>query len=46
MADAPRPDAPKKSLILCFDGTGNKFSGTPSDSNSTPLVSNVDDFAF
>lgn len=27
------PAAPPKQFVLCFDGTGNKFSGDESDSN-------------
>ena len=26
----------RRTLILCFDGTGNKFQGTAADSNSIP----------
>jgi hypothetical protein len=29
---------PKRSLILCFDGTGNKFQGSTADSNSRKLM--------
>ena len=24
----------RRKFVLCFDGTGNKFQGTPGDSNS------------
>jgi hypothetical protein len=27
------PQPPPKVFVLCFDGTGNKFSGDESDSN-------------
>lgn len=27
------PYAPTKQFVLCFDGTGNKFSGDGSDTN-------------
>jgi len=27
----------RRKFILCFDGTGNKFQGTPGDSNSKLL---------
>lgn len=27
------PALPPKTFVLCFDGTGNKFSGDESDSN-------------
>ncbi len=29
------PQRARKTFVLCFDGTGNKFSGTDADSNST-----------
>lgn len=29
----PEPPRKKQTFVLCFDGTGNKFSGTDSDSN-------------
>lgn len=32
----------KKTLVLCFDGTGNKFSGTPADSNIVKIYSLLD----
>ncbi|QIX01733.1 hypothetical protein AMS68_007250 [Peltaster fructicola] len=32
----------KKALILCFDGTGNKFSGTAADSNIVKIFSLLD----
>lgn len=34
--------SPRKSLVLCFDGTGNKFSGTASDSNILKIYSLLD----
>lgn len=32
----------KKSLILCFDGTGNKFQGSAGDSNILKIYSMLD----
>lgn len=32
-------EKPRKVFVLCFDGTGNKFTGTDEDSNSTMLSS-------
>lgn len=29
----PHARKPRKKFVLCFDGTGNKFSGTDADSN-------------
>ncbi len=34
--------APKKRFVLCFDGTGNKFSGDPSDSNILKIYRMLD----
>jgi uncharacterized protein (DUF2235 family) len=34
--------ASKKSLILCFDGTGNKFQGSAADSNILKIYSMLD----
>jgi uncharacterized protein (DUF2235 family) len=34
--------APKKSLILCFDGTRNKFQGSAADSNILKIYSMLD----
>jgi len=39
-AAATGPSTPK-TLILCFDGTGNKFQGTPTDSNSKSISHNA-----
>lgn len=33
---------PKRKFILCFDGTGNKFSGTDSDSNILKIYRMLD----
>jgi hypothetical protein len=33
---------PRKKFILCFDGTGNKFSGTDSDSNILKIYRMLD----
>ncbi|KAK3322735.1 hypothetical protein B0H66DRAFT_473335 [Apodospora peruviana] len=40
---APRPDGqnPRK-LILCFDGTGNAFTGTNADTNVVKLLNKLD----
>lgn len=35
------PKKPKK-LVLCFDGTGNAFSGSNSDTNVVKLLSKLD----
>ena len=46
--DAPPPDASlnlngePKTFVLCFDGTGNKFSGTDSDSNILKIYRMLD----
>lgn len=32
----------RKRIILCFDGTGNKFSGTDSDSNILKIYRMLD----
>lgn len=31
------PQQERKVFVLCFDGTGNKFSGTDADSNGKEL---------
>ncbi|KAF5008009.1 hypothetical protein FDECE_5693 [Fusarium decemcellulare] len=36
--DAPKP----KKLILCFDGTGNTFSGSNADTNVVKILSKLD----
>jgi uncharacterized protein (DUF2235 family) len=36
------PAAPPKIFVLCFDGTGNKFSGTDSDSNILKIYRMLD----
>jgi len=33
---------PQKRFVLCFDGTGNKFSGGPSDSNILKIYRMLD----
>ncbi|KAF2716105.1 hypothetical protein K431DRAFT_308052 [Polychaeton citri CBS 116435] len=38
----PSPGTSKKALILCFDGTGNKFTGTPADTNIVKIFSFLD----
>ncbi|EZF28583.1 hypothetical protein H109_03548 [Trichophyton interdigitale MR816] len=41
MATANPPSRPK-TLVLCFDGTGNKFSGTEADSNVLKIFRMLD----
>jgi uncharacterized protein (DUF2235 family) len=36
------PKVARKKFILCFDGTGNKFSGTDSDSNILKIYRMLD----
>ncbi|KAK2758967.1 hypothetical protein FQN54_003065 [Arachnomyces sp. PD_36] len=36
------PPPPPKTFVLCFDGTGNKFSGTESDSNILKIYRMLD----
>ena len=36
------PPASRKTFVLCFDGTGNKFSGGPSDSNILKIYRMLD----
>lgn len=44
MAVAPvyGPAQARKTFVLCFDGTGNKFSGTASDSNILKIFRMLD----
>ncbi|KAM0421253.1 hypothetical protein ACHAPT_010975 [Fusarium lateritium] len=45
MANAVPPSAPAdqyKKLILCFDGTGNTFSGTNADTNVVKILRKLD----
>ena len=42
MTDRPHPHRPSKKFVLCFDGTGNKFSGTDSDSNILKIYRMLD----
>lgn len=39
---ATGPKRPNTSFVLCFDGTGNKFSGTPADSNILKIFRMLD----
>lgn len=39
---APRQGHVTKKFVLCFDGTGNKFSGTESDSNILKIYRMLD----
>ena len=36
------PARPRKTFVLCFDGTGNKFSGTDADSNILKIYRMLD----
>jgi hypothetical protein len=36
------PTQARKTFVLCFDGTGNKFSGTASDSNILKIFRMLD----
>jgi uncharacterized protein (DUF2235 family) len=36
------PAHARKKFVLCFDGTGNKFSGTESDSNILKIYRMLD----
>jgi len=38
----PHPQRQRKKFILCFDGTGNKFSGTDADSNILKIYRMLD----
>jgi uncharacterized protein (DUF2235 family) len=38
----PRPPSRRRKFVLCFDGTGNKFSGTDSDSNILKIFRMLD----
>lgn len=40
--DAPLNPGNPKTFVLCFDGTGNKFSGTDSDSNILKIYRMLD----
>jgi hypothetical protein len=41
-AIVPRSTHARKKFVLCFDGTGNKFSGTDSDSNILKIYRMLD----
>ncbi|KAF2405393.1 hypothetical protein EJ06DRAFT_502573 [Trichodelitschia bisporula] len=40
--DFASENRPRKSFVLCFDGTGNEFSGTDSDSNILKIFRMLD----
>lgn len=40
-ADLPPEHEPRK-LVLCFDGTGNTFSGSNADTNVVKILSKLD----
>ncbi|KAI9671611.1 MAG: hypothetical protein M1829_004616 [Trizodia sp. TS-e1964] len=42
MSAAPEPASSQSRLVLCFDGTGNKFQGTPSDTNIVKIYQMLD----
>lgn len=37
-----KPQRQRKALVLCFDGTGNKFQGNSGDSNIIKIFSMID----
>lgn len=39
---APEPGRKPRKLVLCFDGTGNKFHGDDSDSNILKIFRMLD----
>lgn len=41
-AVSSEPTHPRKKFVLCFDGTGNKFSGTEADSNILKIYRMLD----
>lgn len=41
-ADAPEQLKVPKKLVLCFDGTGNTFTGSNSDTNVVKILSKLD----
>lgn len=38
----PEPAKTPKKLVLCFDGTGNTFTGSNSDTNVVKILSKLD----
>lgn len=42
MANNKEAERPPKKLILCFDGTGNRFRGDESDSNILKIFRMLD----
>ena len=38
----PEPAKVPKKLVLCFDGTGNTFTGSNSDTNVVKILSKLD----
>lgn len=36
------PPRPRKAMVLCFDGTGNKFQGNAGDSNIIKIYGLLD----
>ena len=42
VANWSHPQRKRKKFILCFDGTGNKFSGSDSDSNILKIYRMLD----
>lgn len=41
-AEAPEQAKVPKKLVLCFDGTGNTFTGSNSDTNVVKILSKLD----
>ena len=41
-AERPGPGVEPKKLILCFDGTGNEFSGSNADTNVVKILNKLD----
>lgn len=35
------PEPARHKFVLCFDGTGNKFQGNGSDSNSMEIIDSI-----
>lgn len=42
VATQPQGHRPRRKFVLCFDGTGNKFSGTDADSNILKIYRMLD----
>ena len=42
LTEEPGPRAEPRKLILCFDGTGNEFSGSNADTNVVKILNKLD----